>query len=132
MNPSLGLTANDKEKADVLGRQMSKVFVNEPDGELPNCVNRGAPVLHTVGVTRAKVRKLLKKLKISKSPGPDGIHPRIIKEAMEELVEPLVIVSINSTRIYFLVNNFLVCQRSSFPVLGSLVSGCCLLLTSSL
>ena len=35
------LTANDKEKADVLGKQMSKVFVNEPDGELPNCVNRG-------------------------------------------------------------------------------------------
>ena len=86
------LTANDKEKADVLGRQMFKVFVNEPDGELPNCVNRGAPVLHTVGATRGKVRKLLKKLKISKSPGPDGIHPRIIKEAMEELIEPLVIL----------------------------------------
>ena len=31
----------------------------------------------------------LKSLNINKSPGPDGIHPRIFKELAYELSEPL-------------------------------------------
>ena len=86
------LTSNDKEKAQVLANQFSKVFVEEPGGDLPNCTNRLAPAFNNIEVTQAKVRKLLKKLKISKSPGPDGIHPRILKEALDELVEPITIL----------------------------------------
>jgi hypothetical protein len=31
-------------------------------------------------IIKEKVKKKLDKLKISKSPGPDGIHPRVLKE----------------------------------------------------
>jgi len=35
------------------------------------------------------VEKLLLNLKTSKSPGPDGIHPRVLKEVATELAVPL-------------------------------------------
>ena len=34
-------------------------------------------------------RQALKSLKPNKSPGPDGIHPRILKELSDELAYPL-------------------------------------------
>ena len=35
------------------------------------------------------VKKLLQELKSSKSPGPDGIHPQVLKELASELATPL-------------------------------------------
>ena len=35
------------------------------------------------------IKKRLLKLKASKSPGPDGLHPRILKELANEISEPL-------------------------------------------
>ena len=36
-----------------------------------------------------EIKKVLDNMKKSKSPGPDGIHPRIIKEGGEKLALPL-------------------------------------------
>jgi hypothetical protein len=41
---------------------------------------------------KEKVKKKLDKLKISKSPGPDGIHPRVLKEVSMSLCTPLSII----------------------------------------
>ncbi|KFO64128.1 RNA-directed DNA polymerase from mobile element jockey, partial [Corvus brachyrhynchos] len=38
------------------------------------------------------VRELLRHLDIYKSMGPDGIHPRVMKEMADELVKPLSII----------------------------------------
>ena len=43
--------------------------------------------------------KKMSKIKISKSPGPDSVHPRVLKELRDELVTPLSTIfetSINS------------------------------------
>ena len=45
--------------------------------------------LSTVDITKDKVKKKLTKLKISKSPGPDQLHPRLLRELAEEISAPL-------------------------------------------
>ena len=42
-------------------------------------------------ITKEKVLEKLKGLKVDKSPGPDGLHPRVLKEIAEEIVESLVV-----------------------------------------
>ena len=36
--------------------------------------------------------KKLKKLNVNKSPGPDGLHPKVLSELAHELAEPLTII----------------------------------------
>ena len=49
--------------------------------------NKGAQV-SVVAITKEKQ----KGLKVDKSPGLDGLHPRILKEIAEEIVEALVVI----------------------------------------
>eukprot|EP00061_Rhincodon_typus_P001212 g14044.t1 len=45
-----------------------------------------------VAITKEKVLEKLNGLKVDKSPGPDGLHPRVLKEIAEEIVEALVMI----------------------------------------
>lgn len=85
-------TTCDKEKAMVLSDKFSAVFVTEPEGELPRPQPREAPILENIEITHGMIRKAIQKLKRNKSPGPDGVHPRIIKEMAGELLIPLKIL----------------------------------------
>ena len=69
-----------KEIADLLGKFFESTFVEEPIDEIPS--------LDTVKISETisdltfdvlEVRKILKVLNISKSHGPDGIHPKLLK-----------------------------------------------------
>lgn len=40
----------------------------------------------------ANIKKAIMKLKVNKSPGPDNLHPRFLKEAVDQLVEPLEMI----------------------------------------
>ena len=47
-------------------------------------MDRSAPFMHDIVVTKEGVTKLLKRLNPSKALGPDELHPRVLKElAME-------------------------------------------------
>ena len=48
--------------------------------------------LSVVNVTKDTVFNKLKNLKSSKSAGPDGLHPRVLKEAAAQLCVPLTIL----------------------------------------
>ena len=48
--------------------------------------------MSAVAITKEKVLEKLKRLKMDKSPGPDGLHPRVQKEIAEEIVEALVVI----------------------------------------
>ena len=37
--------------------------------------------------------KALRSLKVDKSPGPDGLHLRILREVAEEIADPLTVLS---------------------------------------
>lgn len=63
------------------------MFISEPEGEVPNCESRRVPTLEQFNITETKIKKVIRKLKKYKSPGPDELHPRVIKELVNEIVD---------------------------------------------
>ena len=84
------LVCDDYGKADLLNTFFASVFVNEPPGELPLFDIR----YHGVPVTSLKTDMealtiQLKNLNPSKSMGPDGCHPRVLRETYDIINRPL-------------------------------------------
>ena len=79
----------DKDIANALNDFFSSVFTEEDLRYIP-CYH--GPPLDTVIISPEKNRQKLKKLKAYKSQGPDGFHPRVLKESAEMLCGPLSIV----------------------------------------
>ena len=78
--------------AEELNSYFASVFTVEDTSGVPELqVSQGAQV-SVVAITKEKVLGKLKGLKVDKSPGPDGIHPRVLKEIAEEIVEALVVI----------------------------------------
>ena len=50
------------------------------------------PPLKVSCLTQEEVQQRLKKIKIDKSPGPDGIHPRILRELSNVIARPLFLI----------------------------------------
>eukprot|EP00061_Rhincodon_typus_P000703 g12499.t1 len=58
-----------------------------------------ADMLKQVVVRKENVLEILKNLGIDKSPGPDGIHPKLLREAREEIAASLAIIFVSSLSI---------------------------------
>ena len=89
-NPSKGLATDDKEKADILAEFYSSFFTKEPPGPIPEPKKQylNSELRDTV-FTEDRIKKKLMTLKTSKSPGPDQLHPRILKEMSHVITKPL-------------------------------------------
>ena len=97
------LTSNNTDKANTLSEFFSSVFTTEGDGECPMLedITIDNHMLN-LEIKETDVEKRLHKLNISKSPGPDNIHPRILHDFCQELAKPVTIIfrkSIESRRI---------------------------------
>ena len=87
------LTENDKEKADVLNEYFSSVFTKDSQENVPDFeYESSSSNIEYVNVSRDQMLKALQKLNINKSPGPDKVNPRILKELANELAHPLSIL----------------------------------------
>ena len=86
------LTENDLEKANVLKTFFTSVFTHEPDGPLPDFEPKTDRILSNLTVTQDQMLKKLQSLKISKTPGPDGLHPRVLRELANVLAYPLTLL----------------------------------------
>ena len=86
------LTENDLEKANVLKTFFTSVFTHEPDGPLPHFESKTDKILSNITVTQDQMFKKLQSLKVSKSPGPDGLHPRVLRELAKVLAYPLTLL----------------------------------------
>ena len=82
---------NDLEKAEIFGRYFSSVFTSEPDSdEMPFFGKKNfAEELDNINVTKETVLKKLRKIKVNKSPGPDKLHPRVLREVSISISGPL-------------------------------------------
>ena len=100
-NSNSKLTSNNQEKSEILNNYFSSVFTIEPDGEMP-AFQPDLNVQETMkplSIKEEQVKKILQKLKISKSPGPDGLHPRFLRELAPQLCKPLTLIFNNSLRL---------------------------------
>ena len=79
---------DDADKAECLNQFFASVFTEENTSIILADIDN-ITYLETITVTEQKVKKLLAKLKTNKSPGPDGIHNKVIYEAREQLLYPL-------------------------------------------
>ncbi len=86
-------TSDSKQKADILAEFYSSVFTMEPDGDVPTIPNRDCDVIMTpLRISEEMVEKKLSELNPNKSPGPDSMHPRFLKEMATELKKPLAML----------------------------------------
>jgi hypothetical protein len=91
------LTSSDSEKANVLADFCSSVFTGEDGLVMPELnINPNIPKLDILNISAETIKKKLDNLKIDKSPGPDNMHPRILRELSNILSEPLSIIYSNS------------------------------------
>ena len=91
---------DDDEKANVFVEYFSSVFTKEPDDdELPDFdLREFDKELSNIDVTEDAVIKKLYKLKTNKSPGPDQMHPRVLREIATSILKPVTIIFRTSIR----------------------------------
>ena len=73
---------DDFEKAEVLNNHFASVFTKEDTTNIPTIqtVNDNIEILDSINITSDKIIKQLNQLNIGKSPGPDGINAKVLKE----------------------------------------------------
>ena len=86
-------TSSDQQKADVLNQQFASVFTIEDTQNFPQSEDIDLQhVLENIEVTEQKVREKLLKLRTDKSPGPDSVHPYILKTFADPLCKPIALM----------------------------------------
>ena len=74
----------ESEKDAEFTGQFTDVFIKSEYSQVP-LLDRSAPFMEDIVVTKEGVTKLLKGLNPSKALGPDELHPRVLKELATEL-----------------------------------------------
>eukprot|EP00061_Rhincodon_typus_P014879 g42236.t1 len=97
------LLKKEKIALDVIVLHVSKANYKDMKEDLARVAWKGSPLekmyfkrawveVSVVAITKEKVLGILKGLRMDKSPRPDGLHPRVLKEIADEIVEALVII----------------------------------------
>ena len=92
------LTESDEETANSVNKSFVSVFTQEnPNMAVPSAdYNYNGAILSDLVISEALILKILRKLNVNKSAGPDGITTRLLKECSEYLVLPLMLIFIKS------------------------------------
>ena len=88
-----GKATTDSEKAEALNEFFSDAFTEEDTSNIPSFHTEDIrKPLEELKITEEKVKERLESLNPHKSPGPDGLHPRVLKELSNEISKPLAII----------------------------------------
>jgi len=96
LNARGSIANKDEEKAEVLNAAFASVFNSQTDypqgTQPPELEGREEEQNKPPIIQEEAVNDLLCHLDTHKSMGPDGIHPRVLRELVEELTKPLSII----------------------------------------
>ena len=81
------MARSDSEKTNLLNRCFQRVFTTESAVLLPSTFTYVGPCLEDVNISAASVRGKLRKLNVDSAPGPDGLHPRVLRETSDAMAE---------------------------------------------
>ena len=94
------------EKAEILNTQFSSVFTTDDPSDFPDQTpwheDLRHPEIADIQISEDGVEKLLKDLNPHKAMGPDGLHPRILKQLASTIAPTLQVIfqkSINTGRV---------------------------------
>ncbi len=88
-----GRACTDQEKANELNTFFQSVFTLEDINNLPKLPRKDyADPLNQIVILEEEVKELLEGLDVNKSPGPDSLHPKVLKEASLQLAKPFCIL----------------------------------------
>ena len=79
-----GVAQSDLEKAEKFNGQFTDVFNKNEHTQVP-LLDRSAPFMNDIAVSKDGVIKLLKGLNPSKALGPAELHPRVLKQLATKL-----------------------------------------------
>ena len=91
-NDKESMKFSDIEKANILQKQFSSVFTNEPESDIPSMPCKTYISISTLEITSDMVRKEIMEMNVNKSCGPDNIHPRILKELVDIMSKPIALL----------------------------------------
>ena len=84
------LRTSDKDKASVLNSFFTSVFTREDMTNMPEQPEQhSVREMDSIVFTLCDVAKKLERLNPNKSTGPDGMHPKVLRELSTTLAEPL-------------------------------------------
>ena len=87
------IISEDEEKANILNSFFVSVFTKEDISNIPVLTERLVQsMLEDVSNEVSKISKLLERLKVDKSPGPDRIHNRVLFEIKDQMGKLLSIL----------------------------------------
>ena len=84
----------NREKANILGNLFSSVYTKEPEWTsiLDEDIKPRIRKELKLEITKEAVRQKLTTIKSNKSPGPDTMHPHVVKEMVDVLVSPFYLI----------------------------------------
>ena len=90
MNEDGDMTSTLTETCETMNKEFQKVFTRTDNTELPVVTsNQQESSLETIDFTIADVEKALSSRKSSSAPGPDHVHPMLLRECAKALSSPL-------------------------------------------
>ena len=94
------LTTSLKETCGVLNSEFQKVFTKptRSSHSLPSHATPKVKQLTDIDISVGQVKNLMKNLKAQSAAGPDGIHPRVLRECADVLSMPITIIFEHSLR----------------------------------
>ena len=82
-------TENDAEKVNLLSDYFKSVYTTEDTSNIPEVSADLKSKLSNITITQEQILIALQSLNPNKSPGPDKVHPKILKELSEQLQYPV-------------------------------------------
>jgi len=83
------MTTSDQEVADLFSEHFKEVYTVEDLSSVPTVPEQDCTWKETICFSTELVFDKLQKLQTDKSPGPDGLHPMLLKECAATIAEPL-------------------------------------------